>query len=423
MDPELKKILDELRAQLGKNVDAIARLDAIEALAKQGQTDVAALRGEIELVRKTVTEREQIVRDLVQQGRVQAQQRDPSIVRGDSLALLGAIVRSELARANRMELPAAFRGEVELVRGFQEQCLARATVTPMSATGSYLVPTITEAAIRDALEEVSELLGLVDLMPGLPATGTFNMTFLATRPTMQPKRAGTDTAMSASDPVFAQLALSPQETYVFFPIDNKLFLMSAVALGGYFEGLCRQAMADRLAYWLLRADGSATYNSITGMLAEATADYVYSLPSGKTGFADLTDQDLNKAKAKVLKRGRGLKGRWIMDLEVQGVIENIDRTGKVPTITYAQDGTPRIKQNEVTIEEYMPGLDESAPATGFALYGDPATYVVAMVGGMQIASDSSVRFDKNQTAFRATTIVDIKRKPVKTLVVLKTAAQ
>ena len=45
-----------------------------------------------------------------------------------------------------------------------------------------------------------------------------------------------------------------------------------------------------------------------------------------------------------------------------------------------------------------------------------------MVGGLQIASDASVKFDKNQTAFRGTTIVDIKRKPVQTMVLLKTAA-
>jgi len=70
----------------------------------------------------------------------------------------------------------------------------------------------------------------------------------------------------------------------------------------------------------------------------------------------------------------------------------------------------------------MPGEDESAVATGFALYGDLATIMLAMVGGLQIASDASVKFDKNQTAFRATTIMDIKRKPVASLIVAKTAA-
>ena len=308
------------------------------------------------------------------------------------------------------------------MRKYVEECLARATLTPLSTTGSYLVPTVTEAAIRDAVEEVSELLSLVDWIPGLPAGGTFNFTFLATRPVMQPKRASSDTEMTASDPVFSQLQLSPNETYLFFPVDNKLFLMSAVALGGYFEGLCRDAMIDKLAYWVLRADGTASYNSITGTLAETTADYIYTLPSGKTTFASLAASDLTGAKAKVFKRGRGPRGRWIMDLEVLGVVEDLDRTGKNPVVRESEDGTYRIKGNPVVIDEYMPGLDESAADTGFALYGDPATIILGMVGGMRIASDASVKFDKNQTAFRGDVIVDIKRKPVKTLVLVKTAA-
>jgi len=422
MDPELKKMMDELRATLNKNVDAVARIDGLEAKLAAGETTVKLVRQELDTVKATVDQREATIRELRESARTQRTQADPIQRREEALGMLGMIVRQEMARINAMELPTAFRGETDLVRKYRDEVLARATVTPMATTGSYLVPTVTDTMIQDALEEVSEMLGLVDFIPGLPAGGTFNFTFLSSRPVMQKARASSDTAMTQSDPTFAQLQVSPQETYVFFPVDNKLFLMSPVALGGYFEGLCRDAMADKLAYWLLRADGSASYNSITGMLAEATADYIYSLPAGKTGFADLADSDLTKIKAKALKRGRGQRARWIMDLEIQGLIENMNREGKVPVIREQPDGSMRVKQNEVTIEEYMPGLDETAAATGFIGYGDPATFLVAMVGGMQIASDASVRFDKNQTCFRGTTIVDIKRKPVKTFILAKTAA-
>jgi HK97 family phage major capsid protein len=424
MNEELKKELEALKAALGKNVDALARIDQLESALKTVQADAAlvkVVRGELDKISAVVAERDAAIKRLQEEGRVQAIRRDPIVDRRHAQEVLGMIVRSELARQNRMELPAAFRHETELVRKYSDEILARATVTPMSTTGSYLVPTVTDRSILDAVEEVSELLSLIDFVPGLPAGGTFNFTFLATRPTMQVKRASTDTAMTASDPVFAQLQLSPNETYVFFPIDNKLMLMSAVALGGYFEGLCRDAMIDKLAYWTLRADGGASYNSITGALAEATAGYVYSLPAGKTAFSDMTATDLQKIKAKSLKRGRGPKGRWILDLEVLGLIEDMDRTGKNPVLREREDGTYVVKQNPVVIEEHMPGLDESAAATGFALYGDPATIMLGMVGGLQIASDASVKFDKNQTAFRATTIMDIKRKPVATLIVAKTA--
>ncbi len=421
MDPELKKALEELRALAGKSVDAIARCDQIETRLAEGATTAKKALDEIALVRSFVEEREKAFKTMIEESRTVALRRDPIHDRTESLRMLGMIVRSEMARMNRMEIPAAFRQEADLLRAYRED-MVRATLTPMSTTGSYVVPTITDQAIQSAVEDVSEFLSLCDFQPGLPAGGTFNYTFLSTRPVMQPKRASSDTAMTASDPVFAQLQLSPAETYVFFPVDNKMFLMSAVALGGYFEGLCRDAMIDKLAYWALRADGTATYNLITGLLKETTPAYIYSLPNGKTAFGDVTDTDLNKIKAKCLKRGRGPRGRWLCDLEVQGVIENLDRTGKVPVLTYGQDGAPRCKQNLIINDEYMPGLDESAGDTGFLLYGDLATLLIGMVGGIRVASDASVRFDKNQTCFRADTIVDIKRKPVATLILGKTAA-
>jgi HK97 family phage major capsid protein len=421
VNEEMKKALEALRAEIGKNVEAAARIDAVAAAATQAGADIKALRAELDAIKAANTERQNAIVALQQQGRVQRLDRTPAMARQESLRMLGMIVRQELARHNRMELPAAFREETALVEAYRSECAQRATITPLSTTGSYLVPTVTEASITDGLEEVSEFMSQVDLIPGLPAGGTFNFTFLSTRPTMQAKRASTDTAMTASDPVFAQLQISVNETYVFFPIDNKLFLMSPVPLGTYFQGLCRDAMIAKLVYWLLRADGTATYNSLTGLLNEATAGYIYTLPGGKTSFGDLAAQDLTKIKSQTLKRGRGARGRWIMNLDIQSVVEDMDRTGKLPVIRESEAGEIRIKTNPVLIEEDMPGLDESAGGTAFAAFGDPATLLMAMVGGIQIASDASVKFDKNQTAFRGTTIMGFGRKPVNTLTVIKTA--
>lgn len=424
MDPELKKALEALRSEVGaKNVDALARIEAIEKAAQTGTESTKALRAELDVVKQTVAEREQVLRELRENARVIAMRRDPIQERHEALEMLGMIVRSELARAQNIEMPAAYRREVELVRAYREQVIARSTITPMSTTGSYLVPTVTDGQIQSAIEDVSELLGLVDFQPGLPPGGTFNFTFLSTRPSMQEKRSSSDTAMTASDPVFAQMAVSPAEMYVFFPVDNKMFQMSAASLGGFFEGLCRDAIIDKLAYWALRADGTSTYNSITGLLNETNAAYIASLTAGHTSMGKLDATDLFKVKGKCLKRGRGPKGRWLMDLEVQGIIEGIDRTGKTPLVTYGQDGSARLLQNPLVNDEYMPDTTEDGASKPCLLYGDLATLMVGMVGGIQVASDSSVRFDKNQTCFRGTVIADIKRKPVASLILGKTAAQ
>lgn len=424
MDPEVKKALEELKANLGKHVDVIARVDTLTAALetmRKDQVDVVAIRKEIDLLKTTVEERDKAIRELKLEGRNEMLRNDPVQDKNKSREMMGMIARSLFFRSRNVEMPSTFKGEVELVRKYNEDCVARATLTPMSTTGSYLVPTVTDLSIQSAIEEVSELLGAVDLLTGLPAAGTFNFTFLASRPTIKPARASSDTAMTASDPTFSQMELAPKEVYVTFPVDNKFFDMTPIALGGYFENLTREAMVDQLAFWLLRADGTATYNSITGLLNETTAEYVYTLPAGKKAFADVTATDFRKAKSQCLKRGRGPRGKWIMDLDILGLAEDLDRTGKVPLVTEMPDGTSKIKGMPVVIEEYMPGDDESNNNTGFALVGDPATAVIGMVGGMRIASDSSVKFDKNQTQFRGTMIMDIDRKPVKSMVLMKTA--
>lgn len=420
MDPEVKKVLDALRTDLGKNNEAIARVDTIEASAKKADADVKLLRTELDQVKADHIARQNEIKELQQKARVQLQAMDPIAQRRESIAMFGRICRMELARALRQEMPAQFADEVQLVRSWHNDVLQRATLTPMSTTGSYMVPTAMISSLIDTLEEVCPMLGLVDFIPGLPMGGTINIPTLASRPSMKEKRASTDTAMTASDPTFGQLQLSPNETYVYFPIDNKFFQMSPFDLGSICMNLLRDGMADKLGYWLLAADGTASYNSITGLLNETTAAYIYDLPAGKMAFTDLTAIDLQKIMANCLKRGRA-RGIWLMSLDIQGVIEDIERTGKVPLITYAQDGTPRLKQREIVIEEYMPDIADSAKSTGFLGFGDPTTFLVGQCGGMQFASDMSYLFGKNQTAFRATTIVDIKRKPVKTFTLAKTA--
>ena len=420
MDPEIKKALEALRAELGKNADVVARIDGIEVAAKNGTSTVTALRAEMDTLKAAVVTRENEIKELQQKARVIAVAQDPITQRHEAMSMFGRICRAELCRARNEPVPAVFAEEAQVVRAYREEVAKRATLTPMAATGSYLVPTVTMTALIDTLEEVSAMLGLVDFIPGLPVGGTINIPTLLTRPAMQPKRAGTDTAMTQSDPTFGQLSLSPNESYIFFPIDNKFMQMSPFDLGNICMNALRDGMADKLAYWLLRADGTATYNSITGLLNETTGDYIYDLPAGKMAFSDLSALDLNKIMAKCLKRGRA-RGVWLMSLDIQGQIEEIDRAGKVPLITYAQDGTPRLKQREIIIEEYMPDLSESAKSTAFLGFGDPKTIIMGQCGAMEFASDTSYLFGKNQTAFRATALFDIKRKPVATFAIAKTA--
>ena len=70
MDTELKKLFDELRAELGKNVDALKRVDDLAARAESGQAEIKAMRAEVDKIRAFVEERDKQIEKLREQGRV-----------------------------------------------------------------------------------------------------------------------------------------------------------------------------------------------------------------------------------------------------------------------------------------------------------------------------------------------------------------
>lgn len=417
MDPELKRELDALRAELGKNVEALARVDAIEKAGLQREADTKLLRKELDEVKAAHIEREKAIQELQRAGRQQAVVRDRITLKREATEMLGMLARQLMSNHLRQEIPAQFAPETALVR----EHLQRATLAAGAMTGSYTVPTITESQLIDAIEEVSGLLALVDFVPGLPAASSILIPTLTTRPTLLPTRATVDTAMTQSDPAFGQMSLAPAEAYIYFPVDNRLIQMSALSLGTLLSSLLRDSIIEGICTWLLKGDGSASYNSITGILNEATAAYIYTLPAGKKAFADLAKSDLTGAKSKCLKRGRA-RGVWLASLDVQGLVEDMDRQGKVPVVTFAQDGTPRILQNPVVIDEGMPDLAESDAGKAVMGFGDLATWMVGLIGGIQIAVSTEYLFGKNQTAFRGVLNMDIKRKPVATFMTIKTAS-
>jgi HK97 family phage major capsid protein len=197
--------------------------------------------------------------------------------------------------------------------------------------------------------------------------------------------------------------------------------MSAVDLGMEMGPLIIAAAVDGLGYGILNADGTSTYNSMTGLLNEATAGYVSSLPNTKTAFSDVTKGDLTAAKAKALLRAQNI-GSWIMSTYILGLCEDFDRTGKREAVTTDNQGVTRLLGNKVVIDAYMPGSAASASATGFAIFGDMKTMFVGLVGGMEIGVSEHVRFDKNQTVIRLVLNGQYQRKPFAGLITVKTAA-
>lgn len=410
-------LINGIREELGqRNTDLQARLTAIEKSRETQGADLGKLRAELDTLRSEAKQREDTIREIERRNNLRLEQ-DPVRSREQALGMLGMMARQDYFRVSRAEIPALFAKEREQVDAYVREARTRATLGEQTTAGGYFMPTVLQLGIYDTLEQVSELLSVIDFQSGVPTKGAF--VTLTGRPTLQPKRASSDTSLAQSDPAFGTFDWDTEEAGFSFPIDNWMFQLSPIDLGSRLVPLCRDAYIQGLCDWLINADGTASYNSMSGMLA----DTVNVVRMTGTAFSDLTNDDLRKLMRAVLRRAR-VMGSFVGGPYAIDVLEGIDRTGKIPVLRESADGSYVVKGKRFVEDEGMPDETDSAAGAAFLAFGDPKTWAVVLAAnGLQIAFDSSIGFRANQTWYRALGHVDIVRKPGNTWALLKAKAQ
>jgi len=381
---------------------------------RQVETILTELRAEIG---EKATEREQVIVELQRRNRQRIDE-DPVASHREAVIMLGMIGRRIMCAYKRTELPTEFREESKRLDDYLSRRAERATLDIQTTSGGYFMPTVLQLDMIDQLEQISELIAGTDFVTGMPTKGTIPV--LTGRPTLQPKRASSDTDMTQSDFAFSEMDFATNEAYIFFPVDNWLMQLSPFALGSFLLPRTRDAYLQGMADWLLNADGTSSYNSVTGILNESTAAYITTM--GGATFADLSNADLRKAMRNCLKRGR-VNGSFIGSGYVIDVLDEIDRSGKTPILRELAGGGFSVKGKPFVEEEGMPDEADSAADTAFLAFGDLKTYSVIMAGqGIEMAMSSEVLFKRNQTAIRAMAQFHMERKPVNTFQLVKTKA-
>jgi len=413
---KVRELISGIREDIGtQHTDLQAKLDGIEKARETEAGDLGKLREELEGIKTQADEREKSIREIEQKNSLRLE-RDPAQKREQGLIVLGAMVRSHLCAGMRSEVPSQFASERELVDGYMRESHERATLDETTAAGGYFVPTVLVMDLYNTLEEVSQLLSVVDFQTGVPTKGT-GVT-LTGRPTLQPKRATSDTKMTQSDPAFGQYSWDTDEAHIYFPVDNWMLQLSPIQLGQRMLAVLRDAYVGGICDWLINADGSATYNGNTGMLSDA----VNAVAMAAGTFESLSNADLRKVMRSVLLRARRM-GAFVGGGYVVDVLEEVSRTGKMPILREKGDGSYSLKGKLFIEDEGMPDEVDSGAGKALLGFGDPKTWAVTLAGsGIQLAADTSYRFAYNQTAFRAVGHLSIDRKPGKTWALLNTKA-
>jgi len=413
---QVRELVTKIREEIGtRHTDLQAKLDGIEKAREGEKADLGKIREELAAIKAQATERENTIREIERRNTLRLEA-DPAQKREKAIEIYGTMIMREFCRARNVEFPERFKTQREGLECYVRERMERDTLDHQTTAGGYFMPTILVVDIYDTLEEVSPLLGVVDFQTGVPTKGS--QVTLTGRPTLQPKRASSNTALPQTDPAFGQYDWNTDEASIYFPVDNWMLQLSPVQLGSRMLVLARDAFMQGLVNWLINADGTAAYNSNTGMLAD-TANTVR---MAGTAFASLTNGDMRKLMLGVLLRARRI-GQFVGSGYAISILEDIEREGKMPILREQADGSYRVKGKVFNEDEGMPDEGDSAADSPFLGFGDPKTWAVVLAGaGLQIAADSSHRFQENQTGFRALGHVAIVRKPGNTWALLATKA-
>lgn len=437
-DPELRAALEGLSEQCEGNLSVASRINDIASAATKRDADMAGLATRLDDLKKELDLRSNELKDLAQKQRVTPIAQGAA-TKQDGLRLLGMIARGEMVRVFKArgqepgsDVMALVQREANFVEQYAQQRGmfsgdSRATLQAGASPGSLLVPTVTEAVLYDALEQISQFVYECDFRTGLAANVKLNSRTGRPRLVAGPAMDSEASRVAAS---FDQITFSPNKAGFLFPVDNMLLMMSAVNLGAEIYRFMMEAAVDGLSYWALWADGTATYNGITGIMRDRTASRVYTLPAGKKSAGDLTATDLQQGKAGLFQRAQN-SGSWLMGSWVYSLIQNLDRLGKYPLISTSGAGQESILGNRRMIDTNMTvqaALDDMpwVPADGadqaFMAFGDFKGLLVGLVGGIQMAADTSYLFGQDQTAFRLMMYLDIKPFPGRNYKAFRTAA-
>lgn len=249
--------------------------------------------------------------------------------------------------------------------------------TVVDADGGHLLPTVVQNEIDTIANEygvIRQISRRFDHIQGTlkraGATGTLAATAVA--------EGG---AITASMRQFKAIELNPKKWAVIVPwtFEAQLEIATQILADVNREIAISFAKSEDDAG--LKGDGTATYNSITGVLNNAdTAELV--LTAGNTSFADITPDNLILARNEIPSSLRK-SGVYVFHPDMEAIFLTKKDTNGSYLFDYRTEGdVPTLKGRPVYYTESLPGLAADAVSTSFGVYGDFRYWIMAIGAGM-----------------------------------------
>jgi len=251
--------------------------------------------------------------------------------------------------------------------------------TLVDADGAVLLPTVVVAEI----EEISEVLGIARQLvasfnhivgtlkvPG--ATGDLRASAVAE-----------GAAIASKMRQFQAVSLNPKKWALIIPWTYEANLEA----GPQILADAQRAIARGFAYAeddsLFNGDGTATYNSIDGILsANRTSVADYALPATKTSFDDISADDVFLLRRKIPAALRDM-GTYAFHPDMEPTLRTLkDGNGRYIYAYNEDNGVATLGGRPVRYSEVLPDITADAVDTTFGVFGDFAAFKMAIGEGM-----------------------------------------
>ena len=250
--------------------------------------------------------------------------------------------------------------------------------------------------------------------------------------TSRPPRAGTgltfgSIAMSASftelSPTVTFASLEPHKLGGLVRVPREIDDQSIVAMGQYLARKGATEFARMEDQWGFLADGSGTYESITGVCKTAADNSkLVTLGAGKTAPSDATLANLRALRPFVNVTARK-SGKYYLNHTWETRLRDFNTAANPNIFMYRPDGTATLDGFEIVWVEVFAEYSESAAvSTYLAAFGDLQWWWFGERGAPMIDFSEHVFFANDQLATRFIEQIDFDYQSLNAVAVLKTPA-
>lgn len=408
---ELKTLLTDGVKQIGENNKTLGTLDgrvkAIEAETKSAADAVAAMKSDVDAIKKSRIE-------------PQLRQARPKGKLTDTAAReLASIFIIHCERSNKLE---ALGGGATAA---QKMALEARTVLGIPHTKTALttsdipLPTSFTGELRELVAEFGVVRN--QMFPYPLGQGTSRPPRMGTRPTFG--SIAMSAAVTEKSPTVTFASLESHKLGGLVKVPREIDDQSIVPMGQFLARYGAVEFARAEDTWGFLADGTATYESITGVCKTAADNSkLVTLGAGKTAPSDAVIADFRALRRKVNSAARK-RGKYYLNHTWETRLRDFNTQADPNIFMYRPDGSATLDGHEIVWVEVMQEYTEDAAASAYlAVFGDLQWWWFGERGTQRIDFSEHVFFENDQLATRFLEEIDFDYASLEAAAVLKTPA-